>query len=47
MAESASDDRWLPIETAPQDGSAFLAYGRHEVDSLRIGGRYSWRAGDP
>jgi hypothetical protein len=22
-------DGWQPIETAPRDGSAFLAYGRH------------------
>jgi hypothetical protein len=32
---------WQPIETAPQDGSAILAYGRHTTAN----GRY-WKPGD-
>lgn len=32
---------WQPMDTAPRDGSAFLAYGIHDANNLR-----SWRVGD-
>lgn len=36
---------WRPIETAPQDGFGFLAYGRHAAD-CPLPGANRWRKGD-
>ena len=36
---------WRPFDSAPRDGTGFLAYGRHTCDRLQ-GDRVNWRAGD-
>ena len=37
---------WQPIETAPKDGSAFLAYGVHDHEGHTAAGRITWDIGD-